>query len=313
MFPARYINLQDDQAFGLTTAHSEIVNPPAYKSRYRGAEHTKDDEFFFQWWNFLVFDAETRDHWNIIYQVTNYADGSTSPDAAMVAMMHLQGSEPRMQAHHAIPLGDLDVRNDFDLLYNVDGNVKHSQIIVDDDTYHLKADFSADKTNVDTPVSWDLTFHRLHGLYPNPESQEDNDKAMCLLASTLWGYNSEVEGTITAGDKVFTVSRNSRFRAYAAGSWGCDLPNGRPAIEYPWTWFWLVIPDVPALKGQKVTDIGMVMGTARFQEPAGALLGDIYGGFSAVGMGDVLHSTRHAQLHHNTSFAIPMQNTASDS
>jgi hypothetical protein len=46
----------------------------------------------------------------------------------------------------------------------------------------------------------------------------------------------------------------------------CFLPPplpplaGSPATKYPWTWFWLIVPNVDRSK-----EIGMVFGTAKFQ------------------------------------------------
>jgi len=134
---------------------------------------------------------------------------------------------------------------------------------------------------------------------------------MCVVVSTLFGYNSEVEGTITYGSKVYQISRTSRYRAYSAGSWGCDLPSGSPAVDYPWSWFWLIVPNADPRK-----DIGMVFGTARFQKIGP--VSDLLGGFGLVGMGDDLarghglQSMKFAKILHNTSLEFPLQASASD-
>lgn len=99
-----------------------------------------------------------------------------------------------------------------------------------------------------------------------------------------------------------------RFRAYAAGSWGCQLPNGRPAVDYPWTWFWLSIPGDQTPSGE---DIGIVMGTARFQSGV-PLLNDIYGGFSTVGVGSRMWTSRFATVNHGGSVELPLLGSASD-
>lgn len=48
-----------------------------------GADYIdKYDRFFFQWWNFLIYDAETHDHWTIVYHTTKYSKAANYSDYA---------------------------------------------------------------------------------------------------------------------------------------------------------------------------------------------------------------------------------------
>jgi hypothetical protein len=51
--------------------------------RTSGADYIdKYDRFFFQWWNFLIYDAETHDHWTIVYHTTKYSKAANYSDYA---------------------------------------------------------------------------------------------------------------------------------------------------------------------------------------------------------------------------------------
>jgi hypothetical protein len=210
-------------------------------------------------------------------------------------------------ARTEVPLKDAKLTKHFDFEIAPNGR-EHAftQEIIDDDTYRIRANFLTSECNPAAKrVEWDLTFYRIHGVYQSEDQEEGNKGDVCTMVSTLFGYNSEVQGTIKVGDEVFEITRTSRYRAYAAGSWGCQLPNGNPPLRYPWSWFWLVVPGATPAE-----DIGMVMGTAKFQ--GGFPVGDIYGGFANVGMGKEIVTARMAQLWHDTKLETKLLNSASD-
>jgi hypothetical protein len=109
------------------------------------------------------------------------------------------------------------------------------QTFVDANTYYLRASLPASKSRQRQATSWNITFYRVHGSYLSQDLEGSVDKSICNFGgSSLYGHNVEAEGTITVGKKVYTISRTSRYRGYAAGSWGCDLPQGKPPVDYPW-------------------------------------------------------------------------------
>ena len=74
----------------------------------------------------------------------------------------------------------------------------------------------------------------------------------------------------------------SNSHSYAAGSWGCDLPGGKPAEKYPWTWAWLVIPADKVPSGKMIS---FITGTAAFQDMSG--LPNVEGGYIGVDDGNL--------------------------
>ena len=282
-------SLPAGRPFSVITQQTIVDRPSNFHSRYRGPDYIDQyDRFFFQWWNFLVYDAETNDHWTVVYHTTKFSKAANYSDYASTSMIHKQGSAAREHAHDAVPLADLIHTKDWDLgLRKKDGSVPHRMTIIDDDTYNVIADMPPSKTSNGQRIAWNLTFHRVHGMYSGSDSEEGN-KDHCAVVSTLFGYHSKVSGWISSGSEKWEFgvegAAGKRFRAYAAGSWGCKLPSGSPALAYPWTWFWLVIPSQPAsASGPGNPDIGMAMGTAKFQLN-NTLLGDLYGGYASVGI-----------------------------
>lgn len=229
-------------------------------------------------------------------------------------MVHKRGPIDVLSAHDAIPLADLDHTRDWDLgLRKPDGSTPHRVTIIDDDTYNVIADIAPEYSAKNVSVKWNLTFHRVHGMYSGLDNEKGNEDN-CAIVSTLFGYHSKVSGWIEEGDQRWTFGTDgaagSRYRAYAAGSWGCKLPAGYPEIRYPWTWLWLVIPaDATATPPRP--EIGMAMGTARFQLNVSAL-GDLYGGFASVGVGRDITTVNFADLHHNSTWQVPLTKSATD-
>jgi hypothetical protein len=241
---------------------------------------------FFQWWNFLIVDQETGRHWTILYGYTKFdhnpeSSGAAQGDYAAVAFHYRVGSERVAYGDQMVTFNEMKVKNDFDV------TIGNSLLrVVNDDTYQItgKVTSSDDET-----ISWDLKLDRVHGAYLS-QDQEVSAAELCKVVSTLWGYNSAPTGTIRIGSQVFDISNTekSRFRTYAAGSYGCELPSGEPAVEYPWSWFWIVIPG----EFSSSEDISMVGGTGDYQKPI-----DIHGGYAILGLSDFeMHALRFAEV-----------------
>jgi len=308
----RYARHPAGSPFALITNQTVIDRPASFHSRWRAPDYIdKYDRFFFQWWNYLIYDGETHDHWTLVYHTTKYSKAAQYQDYASVSMVHKQRSTTRETAHSAIPLRDLMHSAEFDLQYRTpDGKIPYTQRIIDDNTYEVVAMMDPSLTHTGQRVSWNLTFHRVHGMYNGLDNEESN-KEHCAIVSTLFGYHSKVSGWVQEGDKryEFTTS-GSRYRAYAAGSWGCKLPSGSPALDYPWTWFWMSIPG-DAQASPPRPDIGMAMGTALFQTNA-SIIGDLYGGFSTVGIGEEIITSTTADLHHGRPWQLPLTSSTTD-
>lgn len=321
-----YQSLPAGRPFSLMVNQTVFDQPSNYHSRYRGPEYLDQyDRFFFQWWNFLIYDAETHDHWTLVYHTTKYSKAANYSDYASCSMIHKQRSTTRDSAHDAVPLKDLIHERDWDLgLRKADGTVPYRMTIIDDNTYNIVANYPAGtpKTSHGKALRWNLTFHRRHGMYNGLDTEQSNKDA-CMVVSTLFGYHSTVSGWIEEGEGESAVRRvfsnegaaGDRYRAYAAGSWGCKLPSGSPAISYPWTWFWLVIPANPKAS-PPTPEIGMAMGTARFQLNVSAALGDLFGGFASVGIGaEEIVTSSFGTLRHGDPLGLelPLSKASTDS
>eukprot|EP00455_Lapot_gusevi_P009635 TRINITY_DN1432_c0_g1_i2.p1 TRINITY_DN1432_c0_g1~~TRINITY_DN1432_c0_g1_i2.p1 ORF type:complete len:511 (-),score=122.50 TRINITY_DN1432_c0_g1_i2:17-1363(-) len=307
----------------ISRAHSSIPFPDAVHSRYRRSEYTDPAQHFFQWWNFIVFDHETKDHFTLLYGLIDFPSNSSARDVAVVSVKHLQESTLKNNASFVVPLKMLQHKHDFDLNFPNEANqVAQSLEAINADTYRVRGHMRGEAAEVtDGPIEngggksieWDLTFHRVHGFYGSQDSEETN-KQHCAIVSTLFGYNSEVEGTIRVEDKVYTITRSPRYRAYAAGSWGCELPGGNPPIKYPWSWAWLVIPNAfPASASDssaRYTDLSMLVGTAAFQ--TNSIIGDIEGGYFLAGYQNQIFSTRYADILNETTYPVPLLASSSD-
>lgn len=231
-------------------------------------------------------------------------------------MIHKQRSVGRETAHDAIPLQDLEHSGEWNLAFRKrrDGSVPHRMTLLDNDTYNILSEMPGGKTGSGLPVRWNLTFHRVHGMYSGLDSEEGN-KEHCAVVSTLFAYHSRVSGWVESGGKRFEFgsdpASSRRYRAYAAGSWGCKLPSGSPAIRYPWTWAWIAIPGDEAANPPR-PEMGLAVGTAVFQLNS-TLLGDLYGGYANVGVGTEVVAASFADLHHGSSVAeVPLTKSSSD-
>jgi hypothetical protein len=178
------------------------------------------------------------------------------------------------------PLETVEVTKHADLTFSPPGLPKgvHTHQFLDDDTVHTTADIPATATTDGHRMAWDFTFTRVHGVFTSEDNEAANDLSTCGIGGSVhYGYNSLVKGWILQGGKNVTVTHSPRFRAYGAGSWGCSLPRGEPAIEHPWAWLWLVVPGTD--KAGK-DDLSIVFGNGRVQTPHA---GSIYGNTGMVG------------------------------
>ena len=294
----------EDQRLALISKHNATNQPANFHSRLRINEVEHAGQDYFQWWNFLIFDADTRDHFNIYYDLSEAADGVR---VGKVALAHFRGSKEVKQQFEEVSPRFIRHENDFDMYYFPTEDISdkskatHSLVALDDDTYHLVGNLP--------DIQWDITIHRVSGYYGGLDTE---DPSQCFMNSYLFAYHSTVTGTFTSLGKTYEVTNSPRFRVYAAGSYGCELPTGDPPIEYPWTWFWLIIP------GQDTADdIGLCGGTARFGNTP---IGTIDGGYSIARLPEKFDqesgqkgfvSSRYSTLFHNTSMAFPLHATAS--
>jgi hypothetical protein len=322
-----YSSLLPTQLFAIVIAPSAIAQPEPYYSRSRLAEYSSYDRYFFQWWNFLIFDAESKDHFNVIMQLTNFSSKCTeSEDEAYVAYAHGKGSNLLAVGRDSIPLHQAKLSKHFDLELNPQrsarsGLIPYSLTVLDDNTYNLKAeftadrlsnkavtkwDFTADRLSNKAVTKWDLTFHRIQGLFTG-EMQEQSNRDFCTIVSYLFAYNSYITGYLIEDSVIYNFTDSSRYRAYAAGSYGCQLPNGSPAHLFPWTWFWLVIPGEG---NNKAKDIGIVMGSARFQ--TGFPLFNIWGATAAIGLGSNIVTAQRSDIWHNSPAQLPFTAATTD-
>jgi hypothetical protein len=284
----KYAQLEEGQPLVfLLSTHNHTDNPPAVDSRFRGAEYSPRNPYFFQWWNYLVVDAETLDHWTLGFQLNV---GNESVSRGFMGFTHMRGPKYLRRSGASVPLRDVSTNpSNFDVKYKIGELVPYQQIVIDDDTYRIVGDLT------NGLVSFDLTFHRVHGVIVGIDQNKEQIES-CVMTSSLWGYHSEVEGTIREGNKVFTITRTPRYRAYAAGSWGCRI--------LPWSWFWLIDPsETPK------DDVSMAWGHADITIPG---LGDVAGVFSVTAYLNKLISSRSARLWPGTSVSPLLMASSSD-
>lgn len=256
------------QKFAFITNRTTHFQPNATASRFRLQEYAdlpqQEGRFFFQWWNYLIYDSVTHEHWNFIYQFSDYSANATDlEDTVSIGLRKLHRQMAQIGATARFPMSSAVLSNSMDVQVDpslASGEYRFSQIASEDgNTIHLFARFRDDEiSKLDGSQSgsleyeWDLVVHRRHGVFTN-QDQEDGNRDLCLIVSYLSGFHSTVRGKMTerefhpngtiSDERVVTFDDDSRYRVYSAGSYGCDLPNGEPPQSYPWTWMWLVVPQ----------------------------------------------------------------------
>jgi len=301
-----------DEAFAIQKTHNATVNPATHHSRLRRHELDISNQSFFQWWNFLVFDAEAGTNLNIIYGLNEASSGTVAKVGVAYRKKGSGGDAVLFAGYRTAPWSTVKMSNAFDMQFGA-GDSLCSLTALDDNTYHLIGSAESSQGR----LSWNLKVHRLNGYY-GALDQESKD---CMLSSTLFGYHSQTSGQVLLTPKAAPkvpapapteITRTARFRTYAAGSWGCHLPYGTPAIEYPWTWFWLVVPSADASQ-----DLSMVGGTGRFQTPVGPVEGGYWTGSVPEANLNVSRtartpvSGRYIKMLHNTTLEFLLQASAS--
>ena len=312
-----WLSLHREQPFAFVSRSAFIPQPGTYHVRHRLHDYTaKHDRFFFQWWNYLVYDSASQQQYQLMFQITHYSSRADTPGTYIVLAAKQQLSDGSdVTAGDMVPATRATISGDMDIHApsSVAGWLsQYVQTAVDNDTYSVSGSFPASLTSSGEPLSFHLTFHRIHGLYTGLNNEADSVSKYCSLISNHFAYNSRVSGwwaSSSESNVTFSAS-SSRYRAYAAASWGCQLPHTstQPAISHPWTWLWLV---VPAAEDGERPEISLCLGTARL-EARSVGLGSLHGGVSVMGVGSELVGTAFAQAHHGTWHQLPLLWAASD-
>ena len=275
-----------------------------------------NDRFFFQWWNYLVYDSVSHQQYQLIYQLSHYSSRAATPGSyVIIGAKHQRGDGADISAGDMMPAEHATISRHMDIeaQSSVGGSLyRYVQVAEDDDTYVVSASFPASLTSTGESMSFHLTFHRVHGLYTGLDSEASSVNKYCVLISNHFAYNSRVSGWWSSSPShnlTFSAS-SSRYRGYAAASWGCQLPHTRtqPAISHPWTWLWLV---VPAKENEQRPEISFCLGTARM-EARDIGLGSLHAGVSVMGVGAELVGAMFADAHHGSWYQLPLQSAASD-
>ena len=305
-----YRSLAPDEPFAFIRSNTFLPQPSAHTVRYRGAEYTAGrDRFFFQWWNYLIVDSASHQQYQLIYQLSHQSSRASVPlpSYSVVGVKHQRRDKSSLTAAQANPFNRTRITLPMDLaISDASDTTRFTQRALDDDTYEVTGYYPASHTSSSYPLSYHLTFHRIHGLYTSPD-REASDVSSCTLISNHFAYSSTVSGWWSdAPDHNATFDRSDRFRAYAAASWGCQLPHtdSHPPFTFPWTWIWLAVPSTPT-----TPEFSLCLGTARLEA---APLGALYAGVSVMGIGDELVGLTFAYAWHNSSLQAPLLSAASD-
>jgi len=298
-------SLEPDQVFvAVMSSHDEVLMPEAEHSRLRFHDFKlKPVDDYFQWWNYLIFDSVTRRHWTIAYGMTWTREDGIVGSCTVIERLD---ATDVVAGSMVTKLGPrFNITNAYDVVQrDTQGNFVFRQTVLDAGTYHIEGR-TAD-------INFDLTIKRVNGNFIGRDMIE-NQQNDCGVMSTYYGYHSVAAGSIrsrakdTTAWKDYSIVHTKQFRAYAAGSFGCHLPFGIPPIEYPWYWFWLIIPNDDVNK-----DIAMAMGAGRMQDKLGPI--DLEAGLSMIDVRDKqLHvSTRFGRTLYGTPFQTHLLGSASD-
>ena len=263
-----------------------------------------------------MYDSATHQQYQLIFQLTHHSSRADNPGTyVIVGAKEQRDDDSDVSAGDIVPVESAALTRDMDVdaQSSVAGWPSHYvQTAVDDATYVVSASFPPSLTTTGQPLSFHLTFHRIHGMYTGLDSEQSNVNRYCVLISNHFAYDSRVSGwwSSSASNNVTFVADSDRYRGYAAGSWGCQLPHTstQPPITHPWTWLWLV---VPASQRANTPEISFCLGTARLEAKVVGL-GTLHGGVSVLGVGDDLVGATFAEVFHGTWYQLPLQSTASD-
>lgn len=315
----QYSKLQPGQMFSLVQNQTIVPYPANSYSRYRGEDYLDRDRYFFQWWNFLVYDSETNDHFTLVYNTNHYSKTAQSVKGikshASVSLVHKQLSQDVDGSTESFPLSHLyfEPEHSWGMRLKskkpqISPNDVYTIELIDDSNYRITGFVDGAYSVSGKNISWDIIFTRVHGSYSGVDNEDSNRGDACFIVSTLFAHHSIATGYVQEGEKkyVFSKDQPNRYRAYAAGSWGCRLPSGYPTLQYYWTWLWLTIPATAT-----TPEIGMIMGSVRYQTNS-SLIGDMYGGGASVGLGHEMITATMAKFHHASTFEIPLTATSND-
>lgn len=250
-----------------------IVNPSASNQRYRRSEYDSDAPFF-QWWYFTIKDLANNRYWAFDYSISDCADDLTNEGTYLMFSSVDKVTNTKFHKYERFSLSAFQPSNYFDSQVNCNGNVDYKLQVVNDNTYKVygKMDnyanvWFADGCASNLFIEWNLTIYRIYGWYGQQDC-ESSLKDYGVISWDTYAHDAEVEGTITVGSTVYTISRNVNYRAYCDENWGENFPAGDPAIEYPWGWYYAGKPatstanDVSIIAGVGRHDAGGIMGTA---------------------------------------------------
>lgn len=264
-----------------------VVNPDPYYERYRNDEYS-DSNPFFQWWYFTIKDLETNRYFAFDYSISDCASDLTNEGTYMMFSMVDKSQNINFHKYERFPLSSFLVSNDFDIQVPVDNVVDYGIEIIDSDTYHVTGRmdnyasvWTAINCDPNLFIEWDLTIHRIYGWYGQQDC-EDSLKTFGVISWNTYAHDAEVEGTITIGSTVYTISRNENFRAYCDMNWGENFPAGDPAIDYPWGWYYAGRSDA-----NTANDLSIIAGVGRHD--AGFPFGTCLGKFADVRLDSNTH------------------------
>jgi len=261
------------------TTTTGILNPGPHDIRYRRPEYPADQPYY-QWWYFNARDRQSHRQFAFAYGMIDAANDSPRESAYVYFGMVSAAEGTNLVKVERFPLANLRVEKDFDFRLGADpksSTPEHRIDVQGDDTYrirgamHLPASSPAavqvlgklqgKKLDPAIPIEWDLTFHRIYGWY-GQKPLEDLIKLTQTISWNTYAHTSEVEGTITVGGTVYTLTRQPTHRGYCDGNWGIQYPHGLApldkAIDYPWGWYYAGVPSA-----DRQQEVGIIMGTGR--------------------------------------------------
>eukprot|EP01138_Halocafeteria_seosinensis_P003811 gb/GECG01003897.1/.p1 GENE.gb/GECG01003897.1/~~gb/GECG01003897.1/.p1 ORF type:complete len:555 (+),score=58.44 gb/GECG01003897.1/:1-1665(+) len=329
--------------WALITMRPDISNPGTQFARYRGSERTEDN--FMQWYYCLIHDSENQQSWSFAIG-TFRKSTSGNPEAVVWLKTSVPYTEGRNFAEvlpegipskgglsrdgtrssavksntivHAFPVENFHQLGDMDV--SVKGipqpkdNVTYSNEVThslkansEKGEFHFQLNFPEDDSSVD------VMFHRVYGFYggdlvKNGSEYVSPPEKECNIENIPYGYDSEVSGTITINNRVYTFDQSPRFRGYIESTWSCMYPQGKGEVDYngdfPWKWQWLVVPSSERSEFGKPNDIGLLFGWARlFHPPIG---GSVTAAYITVDSPNLHISAKTAKLFATPNDSMPL-------
>lgn len=263
-------------------------NPISTYQRYRASEFSSSKPFF-QWWYFSLKDYATGMTFAFDYSVSRPATDQANRGCYVMAAM--VNSTSRFHVYYKYPLDSASITNQFD--FAVDD---HSLVAVSDDHYRVKGKmdnasrvWTAEGITTSSVVEWDLDVYRIVGWY-GQHDMEDLIKLVGVISWNTYAYDSEVNGSIWINGTRHDINRGPRFRIYCDMNWGETFPNGDPAIDHMWGWFYTGQPSAT-----ESTDFSIIAGIGRSTTRAG-FLKTFHGKFASMYMHGRRISAREGRI-----------------